>query len=173
MTGIVKELGVSFESGKGIVTIEITGDDNLNELLRFKNENKAVEIKEYKKSRSLDANAYLWLLLAKLQDKLSIPKEDIYKKYIKEIGSYEIVPIKNEALSKFCEAWHRNGLGWITDTTPSKLDGFTNVLAYYGSSSYDTKEMARLINSVVEDCQEQNIETKSDSEIQSLLSKWR
>ena len=172
MIGTIQSLITSFGLKKGLVTIEITGEENYNELLALKSQNKHVEIKEHKNYRSLDANAYLWVLLTKLQDKLSIPKEELYKNYIQKIGSSEILPIKNEAVDKFREAWQRNGLGWITETTKSKLDGFTNVIAYYGSSSYNTAEMSRLINEVVDDCKEQNIETKSDSEINSLLKQW-
>lgn len=172
MLGTIQSLITSFGLKKGLVTIEITGEENYNELLALKSQNKHVEIKEHKNTRSLDANAYLWVLLTKLQDKLSIPKEELYKNYIQKIGSSEILPVKNEAVDKFREAWQRNGLGWITETTKSKLDGFTNVIAYYGSSSYNTAEMSRLINEVVDDCKEQNIETKSDSEINSLLKQW-
>ena len=172
MIGTIQSLITSFGLKKGLVTIEITGEENYNELLALKSQNKHVEIKEHKNYRSLDANSYLWVLLTKLQDKLSIPKEELYKNYIQKIGSSEILPVKNEAVDKFREAWQRNGLGWITETTKSKLDGFTNVIAYYGSSSYNTAEMSRLINEVVDDCKEQNIETKSDSEINSLLKQW-
>jgi hypothetical protein len=82
------------------------------------------ELKEYKPRRSLDSNAYCWLLLGKLQDTLKIPKEDIYKSLIKEIGSYEIVPVKDEAVDRFRTAWSKNGLGWITETMKSKLKRF-------------------------------------------------
>lgn len=172
MLGTIQSLITSFGLKKGLVTIEITGEENYNELLALKSQNKHVEIKEHKNHRSLDANAYLWVLLTKLQDKLSIPKEELYKNYIQKIGSSEILPVKNEAVDKFREAWQRNGLGWITETTKSKLNGFTNVIAYYGSSSYNTAEMSRLINEVVDDCKEQNIETKSDNEINNLLKQW-
>ena len=85
---------------------------------------KKYELKEYKPRRSLDSNAYCWLLLGKLQDALKIPKEDIYRSLIKEIGSYEIVPVKNEAVERFRQAWSKNGLGWITETMKSKLERF-------------------------------------------------
>ena len=172
MIGTIQSLITSFGLKKGLVTIEITGEENYNELLTLKSQNKHVEIKEHKNARSLDANAYMWVLLTKLQGVLEIPKEEIYREYIHRIGSSEIIPIKNEAVKRFCDAWHKNGLGWITETTKSKLNGFTNVIAYYGSSSYDTSEMARLINEVVKDCKEQNIETRSDEEINSLLKQW-
>jgi len=133
---------------------------------------KKYEVKEYKEKRSLDANAYAWVLLGKLQDRLHIPKEDIYRDLIRNIGSYEVVPIKNEALSKFKQAWSKNGLGWITDTTKSKLEGYTNVIAYYGSSIYNTKEMSRFIELIIQECEQLHIETRSKEEIDSLLESW-
>ena len=133
---------------------------------------KKYEVKEVKRRRSLDSNAYAWVLLGKLQDKLHIAKEDIYKSLIKEIGSYEVIPVKNEAVERFRQAWSKNGLGWITETTKSKLEGFTNVIAYYGSSSYNTAEMSRLIELIVQECKQQDIETMTQNELKSLLESW-
>ncbi len=133
---------------------------------------KQYEVKEVKRRRSLDSNAYAWVLIGKLQDKLHIPKEDIYKSLIKEIGSYEVIPVKNEAVERFRQAWSKNGLGWITETTKSKLEGFTNIIAYYGSSSYNTAEMSRLINLIVQECKQQDIETMTPNELKSLLESW-
>ena len=115
---------------------------------------------------------YAWILLGELQEVLNIPKEEIYKDLIKHIGSYEVVPIKNEAVEKFRNAWSKNGLGWITEITKSKLEGFTNVLAYYGSSIYNSKEMSRLIDLIIEECKQFNIETKPKAELDSLLKEW-
>lgn len=133
---------------------------------------KKYEVKEVKRRRSLDSNAYAWVLIGKLQDKLHIPKEDIYKSLIKEIGSYEVIPVKNEAVERFSQAWSKNGLGWITETTKSKLEGFTNIIAYYGSSSYNTSEMSRLIELIVQECKQQDIETMTPNELKSLLESW-
>lgn len=85
---------------------------------------KQFELREYKSKRSLDSNAYAWVLLGKLQDKLHVPKEEIYRNLIKNIGSFEIVPVKNEAVERFRQAWSKHGLGWITETTKSKLERF-------------------------------------------------
>ena len=133
---------------------------------------KQYEVKEVKRRRSLDSNAYAWVLIGKLQDKLHIPKEDIYKSLIKEIGSYEVIPVKNEAVERFRQAWSKNGLGWITETTKSKLEGFTNIIAYYGTSSYNSAEMSRLINLIVQECKQQDIETMTPNELKSLLESW-
>ena len=63
-------------------------------------------------------------------------------------------------------------MGWITETTKSKLEGFTNIIAYYGSSSYNTTEMSRLIELIVQECKQQDIETMTQNELKSLLESW-
>lgn len=98
--------------------------DNVIKYLLDQDKNKQYEVKVYKPKRSLDSNAYAWVLLGKLQDKLHIPKEEIYRDLIRNIGSYEIVPVRDEAVEKFRQAWSKNGLGWITETTKSKLERF-------------------------------------------------
>lgn len=140
--------------------------------LMIQKQDKKYEVKEYKTKRSLDSNAYCWVLLGKLQEKLKIPKEEIYRDLIKNIGSYEIIPVKNEAVEKFRKAWSKNGIGWITETTKSKLEGYTNVITYYGSSSYNTAEMSKLIELIVQECQQLGIETRTPEEIKSLLESW-
>lgn len=133
----------------------------------------SVEIKKYREKRSLDANAYFFVLADKLAEELNITKEEIYRQAIKEIGGVsETVCVKNEAVERLCEGWKQNGIGWQTDTFPSKIEGCTNVILYYGSSTYDTAQMSRLINNIVQECKELGIETKTPDEIANLLSLW-
>lgn len=76
-----------------------------------------VEIKEHREKRSLDSNAYAWLLIDRLAEKLRIPKTEIYRRYIREIGgNNETVCVTAEAADKLRSGWEHNGLGWQTDT---------------------------------------------------------
>lgn len=128
-----------------------------------------VEIKEKKQKRSREANAYAWALLDKLAAKLHIPGEDIYRDAIKNIGgNNETVCVQNKAVERLCEGWKRNGLGWCVDTFESKIDGCTNVILYYGSSTYDSAQMHRLIDLIVQECKQQNIETLTPEELARL-----
>lgn len=130
-------------------------------------------IKEQKRRRSLDANAYAWVLLDKLAERLHEPKADIYRGYIREIGgNSETVCVRSEAAEQLCEGWQHNGLGWQAETMPSKLAGCTNVVLYYGSSTYDTAQMSRLIDLIVQDCEAIGIETKDAAELDRLLEEW-
>lgn len=130
-------------------------------------------IKEHKPRRSLDANAYAWVLMDKLAEKTRVPKTEIYRSYIREIGgNCETVCVLERAAKKLMESWGRNGIGWIADKTPSKLEGCVNVVLYYGSSTYDTKQMSRLIDLVVTDCKEQGIETLTPFELDAMKERW-
>jgi hypothetical protein len=132
-----------------------------------------IKIGKFKKKRSLDANAYCWVLISKLAEKLKIPKTDIYRQAIKEIGgNCDTVCVQDKAVKSLCDGWERNGLGWQTETTPSKIDGCTNVVLYYGSSTYDGSQMSLLVNYILEECRLQGIEVKSKEEIDSLLGQW-
>lgn len=128
-----------------------------------------VTVKEYRPKRSLSQNAYLWVLLDKLAEKLNRSKEDIYKIYVKDFGVFEILPIRNDAVERFISNWSKNGIGWFTeDVGESKLDGYTKLIAYYGSSTYNSKEMTRLIDAVIQDCEEQGIQAMPLSEFMLL-----
>lgn len=133
---------------------------------------KEYEVKEHKKKRSLDANAYMWVLISKIQEKINLPKEDIYRDAIKNIGVYEVIPVKNEAVDRFIEAWKHNGIGWLCETTKSKLEGFTNIIAYYGSSTYNTNEMSRLIDLIIQECKQLDIEVMTPEQLSLLKEEW-
>ena len=111
----------------------------------------------------------MWVLLDEIGKAVNRSKEDIYKEFIKDYGVFEILPLKNEAVKRFNHNWNKNGLGWFTEIIgTSKLKGYTNLIAYYGSSTYDTKEMTRLLDAVINECQELGISTMTMSEIMLL-----
>ncbi|MEG1074913.1 MAG: hypothetical protein RSF84_07220 [Ruthenibacterium sp.] len=131
------------------------------------------EIKEYRAKRSLDANAYFWVLCDKIAAETRISKEEIYRNAIRDIGgNNEVICIRNAAAEKLIAGWTHNGIGWFCETSESKLQGCTNVTLYYGSSTYDTKQMARLIENIVQDCEAVGIETKTPAELAALTREW-
>lgn len=173
-TGKISNVSIDLKTNKPKITFIMNEKTALSELDEIKNLDKlSIEVKKYRKKRSLDANAYCWVLINKLAKKLNLKPIEVYKKAIYEVGVREIVPVKNEAAERYKEIWKNNGLGWICETMPSKLDGYTNVIAWYGSSVYDSKEMSRLVDSIVEECKLQNIETMTPAELERLKEAWR
>lgn len=133
-----------------------------------------LEVKEHRKKRSLDANAYAWVLMGKLAEAIRITPEEVYRQAIQNVGgNYEILPIKEEAAGHFKGIWEAKGLGWpCVDMGKSKIHGYRNLRCYYGSSTYDVQQMSQLIDNLVQDCRALDIEIKSDEEIASLLGGW-
>jgi hypothetical protein len=133
----------------------------------------SVEVKEHKNRRSLDANNYCWVLCQKIAEVIGNTKEAVYRKVIRDVGQFEMLPIKNEALDTFMARWSGGGIGWFAEVEgPSTIDNYSRVIAYYGSSVYDSREMAILINELVEQAQELDIETRPAAEINALLEAW-
>lgn len=132
------------------------------------------DLKEHRKKRSLDANAYAWTLLGKLANKVGLPKEEVYREIIKDVGgNYEVLPIRNDAVDKWISNWSSKGIGWVCDILgESKLDGYTNVITYYGSSTYDSLQMSRLINLIQDECKQHGIDTMLPQELSLLMEGW-
>lgn len=162
--------------GKPIITLEINDREEALKMVDELHGENVLSIKISKKSkkRSLDANAYCWVLISKLAEKLNITKTEVYRSAIKEIGgNCDTVCVQDKAVKSLREGWEKSGIGWQTDTMPSKIEGCTNVVLYYGSSTYDVAQMSRLINIILQECRQLGIETKSNEEIDSLLTSWR
>lgn len=126
-----------------------------------------------RKGRSLDANAYCWVLMDKLAAHYGATKEGIYQEEIRQIaGVSDIVCVQEKAADELMRRWSGRGLGWMAEKAPSKLQGCVNVTLWYGSSTYDTEQMSRLIARVVEDCREAGIETMTPQQLAALKSQW-
>lgn len=131
------------------------------------------ELKEKRNKRSLDANSYLWVLLDKLADVLNTTKEELYRGFIQKVGVFRDFHLTPEEAPTFQEAWSRLGTGWLTEQADYTPDGERLVVrAYYGSSTYNTKRMSRLIDMVVQACKEQGIETMTPAELDRLKEAW-
>ena len=172
--GRFKAANVDIVNNKYIIELEAEGDVKALSYELLKMGELSVEFKKFKKKRSLDANSYFWVLADKLAEVTGESKTAIYRNAIKEIGGVsEVVCIKEAAANKLCEGWSKNGLGWQTDIMDSKIKGCKNVVLYYGSSTYDTKQMSMLIDNIVQDCKAVGIETMTPRELAILKENWK
>lgn len=174
--GEVKDIVKTFENGF-VITIT-TGVGNLPiEELKALQEGKngvKVELSRWREKRSLDSNAYAWVLMDKIAEKTKTTKERVYREIIKRVGVFEVLPIKDVAVNSFIKRWQSKGLGWVCDNLGSspKLQGFTKIVAYYGTSTYDTKEMSRFLDEVISEAEELDIQTETPDKIAEMKSLW-
>lgn len=133
-----------------------------------------VKITQWREKRSLSANAYAWVLLGKLSAALHIPPEDIYRQLIPDVGgNYTAVTVDLVGLDKLRETWGNNGKGWVVDVIGAGIrPGTVDVALYFGSSVYDTAQMARLIDLIVDECRENGIEYLPPEQIAAMLEAW-
>lgn len=132
------------------------------------------ELKEFKKARSIDANAYFHLLIEKLSKALIIGADELKIKLNLDYGTIDCengVPIGFKLLesispNRVCK--YAKLVGKKTEN--SKV--FNCYYVYKETHTLDSKEMANLIKGVVAECEQVGIETKTPNEIAEMLSLW-
>ena len=134
-----------------------------------------LEVKEFRKKRSLDANAMAWVLIHKLAAAMHLTPEEVYLQEILNVGdNYTPMCVREQDVERFKKSWSSNGLGWpVRDLGPSQVPGCRNLAAYHGSSTYDSAQMARLIDNLVASCKELDIETLPPDKLALLKEGWQ
>ena len=159
-----------------VVPVPLSEEEEINKIDPEKQY--VVEVKQWRKGRSNDANKYAWVLCQKIAEKLSEEsfhsKEDVYRKAIRECGYGRIWPVPTDAVNRTIEIWQSNGVGWIAELIGEchNIKCYSNVRVYYGSSAYDTKEMSRFIDCLVSMAKENGVETRPQEELDDLIREW-
>ena len=131
------------------------------------------------RERSLNANAYMWVLLARLSEKLSedkpITREQLYKDYIRQSNNFTYMLVKYEKAEEIANWLEKTDTFRVVEIIGRVKVGdqiSAQLRCFWGSSTYDTKQMSQLIDKIVEDCKEQGIETRPQEEIERMLKIW-
>jgi hypothetical protein len=181
LSGAIKDLSVDFRTGQAVLNLAVNEKqiamacfDELHGCKKL-----SIKIGKWREKRSNDANAYLWVLCSKLAEKLSEDgsphtKEEIYQSAVKARGIYREqgeLPLDFAKTSR--TAWEMLGTGWVTEQVDFEQDGDRVIVRYYyGTSTYNTKQMSRLIDSVVEDCKAVGIETLPPDKLEIMKEEW-
>ena len=129
---------------------------------------KLFEIKQHREKRSLTANAYAWVLIGKIADVIRASKDEVYLMMLKRYGQSEVISaVANVSLEGYFKYFDIIGQGIVSDTL------FNHYRVYKGSSEYDTREMAVLIDGIISEAKELDIETLPPAEIARMKNLWR
>lgn len=172
--GKIKDIGLTLE-GKLTISLECF-ETNAGELTALSQADKLdVEVKRHREKRSLDANAYYWLLVGKIGKITGDSKNHIHNIMLERYGELDKMP--DGSLIPFCI---RDDIDYLefpyphlkpTQKTLSKGDKLYRW--YYqikGSSEYNTAEMSHLIDGVVNECKEMGIETLPPEELERMMA---
>ena len=155
------------------VTLTLTSrsESDLNDLMNIISQGKEldVEIKQHRKKRSLDANAYFWVLLSKIAETIKTSRESVYLEMLQRYGVFTHVIVKQEIVDRVRAEWRT-----VVELGEVTVNGKTGVQlqCYFGSSTYDTKEMGTLIDGIVGEAKDLGIETMTPTELSILKEKW-
>ena len=128
---------------------------------------KVYEVKEHKNKRSLDANAYYWVLVNKIAEALGRSKECIHRLMLKDYGeTYSILLPANKSLEGLVKYYE------LESTILKNGKEFNSYKAYLPSSEMNTKQMSVLIDGVVSEAKEMGIETMTPNQIEELKASW-
>jgi hypothetical protein len=170
-TGKIKSINNDYLSSELNITFTVNEKNTaLPEYEKLKGYKKLrVKAVQYREKRSLDANAYLWTLLQKLAETLHTDKWTLYLKMLKRYGQFTYIVVKPSAVEGVKKQWRECEEVGEIDVNGTKA---VQMLCYYGSSTYDTKEMSVLIDGVVSECKDLDIETLTPDEITRMKESW-
>jgi hypothetical protein len=170
LTGKIDAVNVDFITGVPKITFTVNekaelmqGYDALKDV-----ELLTIEAKQFRRKRSLNANAYAWKLITEIADVLRASKDDIYLQMLKRYGQSELISVLTHIpIGGYVKYYEQAG--------ESTLNGkaFTHYRVYKGSSEFDTREMAVLIDGIVSEAKELGIPTETPDEIERMKSLWK
>ena len=177
-TGKIKSLAKDLVTGKWNLQVEL--NENAQEAMELiKHEKLDIRLKQHRDKRSLDANAYYWVLLTKLAKVHGWANSEAHNRMLRRYGQIERVDgnliavylpdtkeTERDVLNKV--EYHLSPLRKTAVTKYGEIKRIYILLR--GSSTYDTEEMAHLISGLIQDCRESGI---PDSEIMTPFEKQK
>lgn len=124
---------------------------------------------KHRAKRSLDANALLWVCLGKIADALRADKWEIYLRMLKRYGKFTHICVKPNVVDAVKAQWRECEVIGEVNINGQKA---VQMLCYFGSSTYDTKEFSRLLDGVISEMQEMGLETPASEDMRRALEQW-
>ena len=168
-TGKLKSVSKNWISRKWEVTFEINEDITASiDKIRDKMLNLTAKI--HREKRSLDANAYAWVLMQKIAEAIHTDKWAVYLMMLERYSPvFTHIIVRPEAVERVMGEWRT-----VKVLGPIQVNGSSGIQlqCYFGSSTFDSKEMASFIDGIVSECKEMGIETLPPDEIERMRREW-
>lgn len=167
--GEVKEISMNYESGEYQVTVTCP-KASLPFVEELKEKALRITFKIWRKKRSNDANAYAWVLMQKIAEKVDSDRWSVYLELLKKYSrAFTFVIVKPDAIDRMKEQWRE-----CIDLGEVEMQGQKGhqLQLFYGSSTFDSKEMAVFIEGIVRECEQLEIETIPPEELERMVSMW-
>lgn len=156
-----------YASGKWLVTFETTVPPA--EYDKTKDKELIIDIKQNRPKRSRDANALLWACIGEIATEIRADKWEIYLQMLKRYGQYTYICVKPQAVDMVRKQWRE-----VEEVGTVNINGRESVqlLCYYGSSTYDTKQFSALLDGVIYEMKELGLQAPTSEEMRRSINEW-
>ena len=170
LSGRITNFSLDYKTQKALVTLELNERNLATNMYDSLNlvDKLAITVDKYREKRSLDANAYAWLLIGKIADCVGTSKDEIYLELLKRYGQTYVTKVKHEEV----EIFKRDHKYWEEHEKLESEEKAQYFRVWVGSSRYNTKEMSIFIDGIVSEAEELDIPTKTPNQIAEMVSLW-
>jgi hypothetical protein len=169
-TGEIKGIARDWNTNQFNITFSVNESSVINEIDKLKDSKLSIKAVKYRNKRSLDSNAYAWVLMQKIAEAVNADKWFIYLRSLERYSrAYTHVVVKPQAVERMKELYRT-----CIDLGEVSVNGISGhqLQVYYGSSTFNTKEMSVFIDGIVSECKELGIETLPDEELERMKAAW-
>lgn len=169
-TGSLVAINQDWQTGKAQAVFTINEPSAIEYVAALKDEEKLhIKAVKFRNKRSLDANGLLWVCLGQIADVLHTDKWNVYLQMLKRYGKYTYICVKPNVVDAVKAQWRECEV--IGETTINGKEA-VQMLCYFGSSTYNTKEFSVLLDGVISEMREMGLQTPASQEMQRALEKW-
>lgn len=151
------------------ISFKVDRNKALEILSELKDKVYTCTIKLFRKDRSLDANAALWLMLSKMAQVLNTTKDELYLEMLDRYGVFTHIVVKRNVVDRVKKEWRT--VREIGEVTINGQHGI-QLQCYFGSSTYNSKEFSKLLDGVIDEAKEIGIDFISREERERMLGEW-
>lgn len=123
---------------------------------------KRLILKQWRNTRSLDANRYMWALLDQIAMMLDSSRDEIYEQMLQDYGILDTNVVITASSTTDPGAFEGHWKFYRTD------GAWTAYIKIRGTSTYDTKEMSYFLDRVIEEAKNLGIETATPEELERI-----
>lgn len=171
-TGKIQNVSKDWLTGQFNITFSINEPSAINEIDKIKDcEKLAIKAVKHRERRSLDANALLWLCLGRIATSFETPvdKWEVYLQMLKRYGKYTYICVKPNVVEAVKAQWREcEVIGNVNINGQEAVQ----MLCYFGSSTYNTKEFSFLLDGVISEMKEMKLETPASEDMRKALELW-
>lgn len=128
-----------------------------------------VTLKVHREKRSKDANALLWACIGDIARETEVDKWDVYLNLLRRYGKFTYIVVKPDAAEAVRKQWRESEIIGEIDIHGTKG---VQMLCYYGSSTYDVKEMSVLLNGTISEMETLNLQKPASSDLRRAMEEW-